>query len=106
MPSRIVTRAAAVFVLLGSPLSVAADMIYLPATPQNTTLADGTALKVVAKPGDSPAEITSGPGAAEPNNHWHWQGGFGNGRKSNVGCSLQRARTATTARSCAPRQAA
>ena len=33
---------------------------------------------MVAKPGDSPAEITSGPGATEPNKHWHWQGGFGN----------------------------
>ena len=45
----------------------------------NTTLADGTALKVVAKAGDAPEEITRGTTEAEPNNHWHWREGAGSG---------------------------
>ncbi|MCX6867925.1 MAG: ankyrin repeat domain-containing protein [Verrucomicrobia bacterium] len=68
-------------VLLSVARLAAADgLIYFPATVENTTLADGTALKVVIKtPGDSPTEITRGTTEAEPNNHWHWREGVGSG---------------------------
>jgi len=40
---------------------------------KNTTLADGTALKVVATTPAAPEEITRCTTEAEPNNHWHWR---------------------------------
>ena len=66
--------------LLSAPRVTAADeLIYFPATVDNTTLADGTVLKVVAKATAGPAEITRGTAEAQPNNHWHWREGAGSG---------------------------
>ena len=65
--------------LLASPLLAADDFRFVKATVENTTLADGTQLKVVSQPGNDPAEITRSPEPAEPDNHWHWQEGFGSG---------------------------
>jgi len=65
---------------------VAADeFAYIPATVANTTLADGTALKVVATAPAAPEEITRGTSEAEPNNHWHWREGAGSGTGSQRG---------------------
>ena len=75
----------AYFLLLSTcfltPLRAAAadELLFFPATVENTTLADGTALKVVAGKPDKPGDITRGPGDPEPDNHWHWQEGVGSG---------------------------
>ena len=66
--------------LISSLRAAAADeLLFFPATVENTTLADGTALKVVAGQPDKPGDITRGPGDPEPDNHWHWQEGVGSG---------------------------
>ena len=68
------------WVLLPVARVAAADgLSYFPASLDNTTLADGTALKVVAKVPAAPEEITRGTAEAEPNNHWHWREGAGSG---------------------------
>ena len=66
--------------LLPAARAAAADeLIYFAATVDNTTLADGTALKVVTGKPAAAAEITRGTADAEPNNHWHWREGAGSG---------------------------
>jgi hypothetical protein len=60
-------------------VAAADGLLYFPATIENTTLADGTTLKVVAKAPAPPGEITRGTAEAEPNNHWHWREGAGSG---------------------------
>ncbi len=61
--------------LLVSPL--AADILYIDATPANTTLADGTALVESPSP-SAPEEYSTGSTAATADNHWRLRTGFGN----------------------------
>lgn len=65
--------------------AAAADFQYFPATITNTTLADGTALKVVDNPGANPEEITSSTTDAKPNNHWHRREAVGSGSGPKAG---------------------
>ena len=66
--------------LLPAARITAADgLSYFPASLDNTTLADGTALKAVTKAPAAPGEVTRGTADAEPNNHWHWREGAGSG---------------------------
>ena len=76
---KISLRSITVGLLLVSPLLAADDFRFVKATVENTTLADGTRLKVVPKPGNDPAEITRGSEPAEPDGHWHWWAGQGSG---------------------------
>ena len=54
---KISLRSITVGLLLVSPLLAADDFRFVKATVENTTLADGTRLKVVPKPGNDPAEL-------------------------------------------------
>ncbi|MEI6673770.1 MAG: ankyrin repeat domain-containing protein [Verrucomicrobiota bacterium] len=73
------TAAATALLLVPRVHAAAADFQYFPATVANTTLADGTALKVVESPSAAPEEITRDTTDAKPNNHWHWREGIGSG---------------------------
>lgn len=52
---------------------------YFPATLENTTLADGTALKIATSAPSAPEEITRGVAPAQPTQHWHWRQNMGSG---------------------------
>jgi len=69
----------ALSLLPAARVTAADELLYFPVSLENTTLADGTTLKVVAKAPAAPAEITRSTGEAEPNNHWHWHEGVGSG---------------------------
>ena len=83
--------------LLASPLLAADDFRFVKATVENTTLADGTQLKVVSQPGNDPAEITRGTTEAEPNNHWHWWEGQGSGTGAQRGLFTAAGKTGNNA---------
>jgi len=66
-------------VLLCCPAIAAGEFRFAKATIENTTLADGTPLKVVARTPVASYEITRSPDPAQPDNHWHWWEGLGTG---------------------------
>jgi autotransporter-associated beta strand protein len=66
------------FGLLSAPHAMAA-VDYLDASPTNTTLADGTALNLVASSPADPQDYTTSGSSATANNHWHLRTGFANG---------------------------